>query len=265
MEARPDPGEAAGEAGPETRVQAGRLPHALCPVHCPAGETEAAGSCPDPPLGSPTRVPPFGPGCHLPPGSQTRRPPSRCRGPGRPRPCAAGALSSSSTGPWRVASPLRPPRACRPPCGPRRREPGSGRGLWDEPTVQPRTGGKGGCSLGTRHEDRRPRRCTPRSSSRRTPRPATGSRSGAGTAGPCLGEREHGVRRPPRGVDGSGRGGPAAWDRLWVAGWLRALGACRLVPLLPRVTGTELLELRRNPGMQRAPTCVGRPRAGVLR
>lgn len=142
MEARPDPGEAAGEAGPETRVQAGRLPHALCPVHCPAGETEAAGSCPDPPLGSPTRVPPFGPGCHLPPGSQTRRPPSRCRGPGRPRPCAAGALSSSSTGPWRVASPLRPPRACRPPCGPRRREPGSGRGLWDEPTVQPRPGGR---------------------------------------------------------------------------------------------------------------------------
>lgn len=81
---------------------------------------------------------PSGPGCHLPPVSQTRRPPSRCCGPGRPRLGASAAPSFSSTAPWQRGTEVRPPRACRQPCGPRCREPGRGRGL------QGRTNGAAG-------------------------------------------------------------------------------------------------------------------------
>lgn len=80
-----------------------------------------------------TTLLPSGPGCRLPPGSRTRRPPSRCCGPGRPRRGACAAPSSSSTGPWQFWTAVRPPGEFRPPCGPRRRETGRGGVCGDVP------------------------------------------------------------------------------------------------------------------------------------
>lgn len=144
----PDPGtqrlwaiRSRGVTGTDARAHAGGpapdpRPADLSPPSAvttsPAGETQARGDaggwgsgskvCPGPALL------PSGPGRHLPPESQTRRPLSRCCEPGRPRLGASAAPSFSSTGPWQHGTEVRPPGACRPPCGPRRREPGKGAG-----------------------------------------------------------------------------------------------------------------------------------------
>lgn len=144
----PDPGtqrlwaiRSRGVTGTDARAHAGGpapdpRPADLSPPSAvttsPPGETQARGDaggwgsgskvCPGPALL------PSGPGRHLPPESQTRRPLSRCCEPGRPRLGASAAPSFSSTGPWQHGTEVRPPGACRPPCGPRRREPGKGAG-----------------------------------------------------------------------------------------------------------------------------------------
>lgn len=68
---------------------------------------------------------PSAPGRHPQPGSRTRRPPNRCRGPGKPQ-FGVSAASSSSTAPWRDATGSQDPRVCRQPCGPGTRDPEEG-------------------------------------------------------------------------------------------------------------------------------------------
>lgn len=104
------------------RSPASRPLPTLGSAHSSAGETAAPGRTRSRESGSNVypspALPPFAPGCHLPPGPQTRRPPSRCRGRGRPRPGACEAPSFSSVGPWQVGTAVGPPGASPQPCGP---------------------------------------------------------------------------------------------------------------------------------------------------